>query len=249
MEQDEIKYKRSNNRMWIGLFLIAGGILLTAQKMGILFFPSWIFTWPVALIGIGFLIGIQHAFRSFWWLIMVFGGVFWLVEQQMPQLHLYNFSTPAWLILIGAYFIFRRNNHRYKKEYKAAWRDKRNYYSAEYSQTENGDFIDSTSVFGGAKKVIVSKNFKGGDITCFMGGAEIDLTQADIRGKAVLDITVVFGGAKITIPSNWDVKIEINAAFGGVEDKRKFQTVAVDTSKVLILDGTAVFGGIEIRNY
>ena len=30
------------------------------------------------------------------------------------------------------------------------------------------DFIDSTNIFGGTKKVILSKNFKGGDVVEYL---------------------------------------------------------------------------------
>jgi len=110
------------------------------------------------------------------------------------------------------------------------------------------DFFDSTSVFGGVKKVILSKNFKGGDITCFMGGCEIDLTQADIQGRVSIDVTQVFGGTKLIVPSHWQVSTEMTAFFGSIEDKRK-QPVETIADKILIIEGTSVFGGIEIRNY
>jgi len=111
------------------------------------------------------------------------------------------------------------------------------------------DFIDSTSIFGGVKKNIISKNFKGGDITNIMGGSEIDLTQADINGTVSIDLTQVFGGTKLIVPSNWQVKAQMAAIFGGVEDKRSIQNTALDPNKILILDGTSIFGGIEIRSY
>ena len=63
------------------------------------------------------------------------------------------------------------------------------------------DYIDATTVLGGIHKNILSKNFKGGDITIFMGGAEINLSQADIQGTASLDITQIMGGTKIIVPS------------------------------------------------
>ena len=62
------------------------------------------------------------------------------------------------------------------------------------------DFIDATTILGGIHKNILSKNFKGGDITIFMGGAEINLSQADIQGTASLDITQIMGGTKIIVP-------------------------------------------------
>jgi predicted membrane protein len=118
------------------------------------------------------------------------------------------------------------------------------------SNVENeADFIDSTSIFGGTKKVILSKNFKGGDITCFMGGAELDLSQADIKSPVVLDVTQIFGGTKIIVPPTWDVKSEVAAVFGGIEDKRRILTGNLNPDKVVILRGTSIFGGIEIKSY
>jgi predicted membrane protein len=110
------------------------------------------------------------------------------------------------------------------------------------------DYIDATTVLGGIHKNILSKNFKGGDITIFMGGAEINLSQADIQGTAALDITQIMGGTKLIVPSNWEVRSQLTSVFGNIEDKR--QNIGnTDPQKVLIIDGTSVFGGIEIRNY
>ena len=111
------------------------------------------------------------------------------------------------------------------------------------------DFIDTTSIFGSTKKNILSKNFVGGDITNIFGGTELNLTQADIQGKAVIDITTIFGGAELFVPSHWTVKSEIVTIFGGVEDKRSISTIPDTADKVLILKGTVIFGGIDIKNF
>lgn len=110
------------------------------------------------------------------------------------------------------------------------------------------DYIDATTVFGGIHKNILSKNFKGGDVTIFMGGAELNFSQADIQGTATLDITQIMGGTKIIVPPNWEVRSQLTSVFGSIEDKR--QNISVThPDKVLIIDGSSVFGGIEIRNY
>ena len=97
-------------------------------------------------------------------------------------------------------------------------------------------------------KIYLSKNFKGGDITIFMGGAELNLSQADIQGTAALDITQIMGGTKIVVPPHWTIRSELTSVFGSIEDKR--QNIGIpNPEKVLIIDGTSVFGGIEIRNY
>jgi hypothetical protein len=83
----------------------------------------------------------------------------------------------------------------------------------------------------------------------FMGGSEINFMQADILEPVVVEVNNVFGGTKLIIPSNWDLKNEISAVFGGVEDKRNFNTSLPDSSKQIVLKGNCVFGGIEVANY
>ena len=111
------------------------------------------------------------------------------------------------------------------------------------------DFVDSTSFFGGAKKNIISKNFKGGDIVNVFGGTELDLSRADFNGTAIIDLTTIFGGTKLVVPSNWTVKSEAVTIFGGMEDKRNVQALSDSAQKILILKGTIIFGGIEIKSF
>ena len=82
-----------------------------------------------------------------------------------------------------------------------------------------------------------------------MGGSEIDLTQSDFTGRIVIDVTNIFGGTKMIVPPTWDVQNDITAIFGGVDDKRQISGVTLDPNKVLVLDGTCMFGGIEIRSF
>jgi predicted membrane protein len=128
----------------------------------------------------------------------------------------------------------------WKKEYER-YRDQQGNFTSE-------NYIDATTVFGGLHKTIVSKDFRGGDITIFMGGAEINLSQADINGIAVLDITQVMGGTKLIVPPHWEIRSQMTSVFGNIEDKRQ-ESKITNPEKVLVVDGTSVFGGIEIRNY
>ena len=110
------------------------------------------------------------------------------------------------------------------------------------------DYIDATTILGGIHKNILSKNFKGGDITIFMGGAEINLSQADIQGIAELDITQIMGGTKIIVPPHWEVRSQMTSVFGNIEDKRT-NIGSTDPNKVLVLTGTTVFGGLTIESF
>ena len=81
------------------------------------------------------------------------------------------------------------------------------------------------------------------------GGTELDLSQADLSGVAVIDLTTIFGGTKLLIPSNWSVKSEAVTIFGGIEDKRRMQATIEVPQKTLLLRGTVIFGGIDIKSF
>ena len=251
------QYERRSRRgrVWAGFFLLVVGLLLLLKTLNVIFFPSWFFTWPVFLIAIGLFIGARHGFRSGFWLIPILIGGLLLANEADPGLQLDRFIAPFIIITIGLMFILRPK--------RSHWRRWRHHYEeggqqGNESSTESAfastagdrrDYIDITSVFGGVKKNVLSKNFKGGDIVSFMGGSEIDLTQADFTGRITIDATNIFGGTKLIVPSSWDVQSDITAIFGGVDDKRQVNGVNLDPNKVLILDGTCMFGGIEIRSF
>ncbi|EHQ28404.1 LiaF transmembrane domain-containing protein [Mucilaginibacter paludis] len=123
---------------------------------------------------------------------------------------------------------------------------------AEYGPGKAGnlseDLLDATSIFGSCNKTILSKNFKGGEIINIFGGAEIDFTQADINGRVVIDVTQIFGGIKLLVPPHWHVTSDMVALFAGFDDKRKHK-IDISTDKVLVITGTSIFAGIEIRSY
>jgi Cell wall-active antibiotics response 4TMS YvqF len=120
--------------------------------------------------------------------------------------------------------------------------------ASSHESYSSDDYIDTTSIFAGVHKKVVSKNFKGGDVTTVLGGSEIDLSQADFNGTVRLDVTQIMGGTKIIVPPHWEVRSEITAVFAGFEDKRQ-QPTAINPEKVLIIDGTSILGGIELKNY
>lgn len=252
--------RRSRGRALTGLLIFAIGILLLLKTANIVLFPNWFFTWPMIFIAIGLVSGVKHGFRGGAWFIFIAIGGLFLANQADPSLHLDRFVWPIILIAVGLMFILRpRRYHHWRR-----WRDYHHNMDWKQESTATGtpenvstmagdydrrDFIDITAVFGGVKKNVLSKSFKGGDVTTFMGGCEIDLSQADFTGTVKIDATNVFGGTKLIVPSSWDVQNDITAIFGGVDDKRQISGVPLDHNKVLVLDGTCMFGGIEIRSF
>lgn len=110
----------------------------------------------------------------------------------------------------------------------------------------NDDYINTSTIFGGIKKNIISKDFRGGKVSNIFGATELDFTHADIAGVAVLDISQGFGEVKIAVPNDWWIESNTTQLFATVEDNRTNTMNAYDSKKILVLRGTSVFGVIEI---
>lgn len=263
IERNNIQPRRGG-RFWVPLGIIAVGGVMLARQMGAQI-PDWLFTWQVLLIGIGIFSGLACGFRGGGWLVMILVGSFFLIDQIAPGVAFHQYLWPMGLIAIGLFMLLRpKRNHwhgehwrRFHQRRFRRMRERRGYpgfgpgfsgFGSDSKNSSSEDYIDITTAFGGIHKNVVSKNFKGGDITVFMGGTEINLSQADIQGTARLDITQVMGGTKLIVPPHWEIRSQLTSVFGNVEDKRQ-ETATTNPDKVLILDGSSVFGGIEIRNY
>lgn len=267
---NDIKFENNkprNNKALAGIILLVVGLVLLVHQLDFFFFPGWLISWPMGLIAIGFYNGAKHQFRNSGWLIMVLIGVIWLSNDAFPHYDVGRITWPLCIIIFGLWMILRRGN-RWDK-HKADWdkwqqgqtqtppsTDPNASFDASQAKTEykykntyGDDYLDAVSVFGGVKKTILAKDFKGGEIVNIFGGAELDLTQADINGRVILDITQIFGGTKIVVPSNWQVVSDIAAVFASVDDKRIRSTAASGTEKILVLKGVSIFAGIDIRSY
>lgn len=110
----------------------------------------------------------------------------------------------------------------------------------------NDDYINTTTLFGGIKKTVISKDFRGGKVSNLFGSTELDFTNADLAGVAVLDISQGFGEVKIAVPNDWWIECNTTQLFATVEDNRTNTMNAYDSKKILVLRGTSVFGFIEI---
>jgi predicted membrane protein len=264
-----------HGNIWTGiLFLLVGGLLLLRQSGYP--FPEWLFTWPTLLITIGLIIGLRNRFCDFNWLIMIIVGSVFLLDHIYPGSHLRQYAVPFVIILVGLIFIFApRSKHfcrvgekrdRFRKKFRDYYEYKPGPAETEglpvRPATDNPSFretshplegsqdssIDIVSFFSGIKKKILSKNFKGGEVVCIFGGTEINLTNADFLSPIVIDFVQIFGGTKLIVPANWEIRSEVSAIFGGIEDKRP-QPVNNVPEKTVVIQGTVIFGGVEISSY
>ena len=251
--QQEYRSDRSSH-IWTGVFILLIGVA-ALLKASLTDFPDWLFSWQTLLIALGVFIGLRHRFKGVAWFILIVIGTVFLANEIYPELTFRRYMWPLALIAVGIFFILRPRgryrSHWHETKGKGEYRVKGGFTmdSCEENQFTEDDFVDATSIFGGTKKNILSKNFKGGDIVNVFGGTELNLTQADVKGTAVLELTTIFGGTKLIVPPNWAVKPEAVTIFGGIEDKRQMPSASEIPEKTLVLKGTVIFGGIDIKSF
>ncbi|HEY3402323.1 MAG TPA: DUF5668 domain-containing protein [Ohtaekwangia sp.] len=235
-----------NGRALGGIIIVIVGSLLLIDRTGV-DLPNWIFSWPMIPIVVGLYIGARHQFKDWYWMIPTGIGTLFLVGHILNDYSFDEFFWPVLIIAFGLVMIFRSKQR--SSEAWTRWKDKHNERQAG-AFTSDSDFMEVVTIFGGAKKVIISKDFKGGEAVTIFGGAEINFTQADIQGRIQLELVQVFGGAKLIVPANWRIHTdEVVCIFGGIDDKRNPAALTSDTEKVLVLKGTCIFGGIDIKSY
>jgi hypothetical protein len=233
---------KRNGRLMGGLFIVLIGVAIFAHKAGA-DIPRWLFSFETLLMAIGLYIGFRHSFKGFVWVIPILIGGLLLVDDFYPYYDLDRYWFPLMIILIGLFIAFKPKRSRTDS---STWKTGDNTVNA------SEDLLDSTVVFGSVKKNVISKNFRGGDVVNVFGGTEINLMQADLDGQVVLDLTMIFAGTKLLIPAHWKVQNEeLVTIFGGIEDKRPMlaDVSMHDQNKVIVLKGTCIFGGIDIKSY
>jgi hypothetical protein len=250
--------RKLSGQLSIGLIvaLIGTGLLLRRVDAPL---PQWVTSWEMILIVVGVFMGIANRFKDISWVIPILVGLVFLIDDIVPDVNIRKLLWPSAMIIIGLIIAFRPKFSAWGsyQPARAAGTDPAaaqlpapfpSTATAEY-QTTADDVLDATAVFGGVKRSVVSKQFRGGEIVAVFGGAEINLAHADFHGVIKLEIVNVLGGTKLIVPANWDVQSVMVAVFGGVEDKRIIRPEMIDPNKKLIIEGTSFLGGLEIRSF
>lgn len=237
-----------------GFLLLVAGVLFFVDRATNFDLAFPLISWEFFLIVAGIYIGEKSNFMGYNWLVCIGIGAFFLFDDFFPHFDLRHYFAPIILVIIGLYFIMgpksMRKSTRKQRQTNNYQRINNNYDKGFASENAFADdYIDVVSIFGGVQKKITTKQFKGGEATSIFGGTELNLMQADFEGNVILELTQIFGGCTLIVPPHWELKTELVSIFGGVEDNRPTNYIATDNKKVVLLRGTSVFGGIEIKSY
>ncbi|NGZ83795.1 LiaI-LiaF-like domain-containing protein [Duganella aceris] len=225
-------------QMIIGLFVIAIGLLFLLDNLGWLDLNIRLHIWPTALIFFGILKLLQTRTRSGMVVGAALTAIGTLTMLKETGLLAISWRTlwPILLIAAGLAVVFKSTSGRSVFDGIGKTVDK------DYNEPD----VNITSIMGNYKNRITTPDFRGGEVTAVMGGAELDLRQSSINGEAVLNVFSLFGGITVKVPVDWAVVLHGTPIMGGFEEK----TVPppADTGKRLIIRGYVIMGGLEVRN-
>jgi predicted membrane protein len=231
----------------IGGIIVVIGLALLLKNFHLL--PWWLFQWHTFLIVIGAIVGLRTNFRTNTWLVLILIGVFFTLQAAASDFGFpSSISFPILLLLLGFYLILKPKQHNFWQRRKGAPYDP-NHPFDENLNRNSADFVNAVNIFGGSQQIIYTKNLSGGELTSIFGGGDVNFSQADFEGEVILHTNAVFGGIKLIIPPHWQIRSEVTAIFGGVDDKRGVLPIDQNPNKTIVLRGTVLFGGLEIKSF
>jgi predicted membrane protein len=223
---------RLTPQLLFGLIIIAVGVLLTLDRLGLVDARYYLRLWPAALILVG-LVKLWHARDGMGgavggFLFTVAGT--WLLLERTDIVRLSFWDLwPALLVFLGGVLVWQALTRPGAR-----------------SPVSGNDTIHAVAVMGGVARGNNSTAFRGGDVAAIMGGCEIDLRQASIDGEAVLDVFALWGGIEIRVPDDWTIVLRVTPLLGGADDKTR-PPQGVSRHR-LIIRGAVLMAGVEVKH-
>lgn len=225
---------RITGRVIIGGLLIFFGVIFMLDNMGVLDAGDVFDWWPMILVVAGLVKVLQpreEGQRPFGIALLVIGGFLQLQMLVFTPWRLYLW--PTLLVLAGGFLVWRALG---KKTDGAA--------------PARVDGSSDFAMMGGVNRIVESKDYRGGEATAVMGAVELDFRGSTIlTSPAILDVFALWGGIEITVPPEWKVDVRGIPILGGFENKARTSVHdAGAPEQVLVIRGTALMGGVEIKN-
>lgn len=223
---------RFSAQLLIGCAVATLGVLFTLDNLNLLESEPIIRWWPAILVLIGArkLLGFGSRQQMLTGGLITGAGVLLL----LASLDVLRFGIwdlwPLMLVFLGAWLVLRG-----------------------VQRTRDGgppvdpdDYANDFVVMGGVVRKMNSAQFRGGEVTAFMGGVELDLRNAHAASDTiVIDVLAWWGGIELWVPPDWKVTSEVTPIMAGYDDKTKVNS---DARTHLIVRGVVVMGGIEVGN-
>lgn len=107
--------------------------------------------------------------------------------------------------------------------------------------------VSVVAVMGGFDRRVTSREFRGGELTAFMGGGKLDLRDTAMADNhAEINVFSLMGGFEIRVPETWSVVFEVTPFMGGVEDRAR--TSSDPSAPRLVIRGFVMMSSVELTN-
>jgi len=219
-------------RLILGLAIIVIGAIALLANLGYNVDIHFWDYWPVILILIGLSMLLKRPEQRnnlAGWIFLALGALFLLNNFDIIDFGV-NLLWPILIILAGLAIL-------------------RHGFKGSDATDESGDTFDISAVLGGGEHNCTSKTLRGGKVFALMGGSKIDMREAEMaESSATIDVFALMGGVELLVPTNWQVSIHGSPLLGGMDNKTTLKDVEPGGAKQLIVKGTAIMGGIEVKN-
>lgn len=247
-------------RSLIGLSLVIFAILLFLDNIGVRSLHTVFHNWPLALIilGVALLLGPAKSAppndsgRILPYFLIGAGVLFF--SARFFSFNIGALIVPLVLLFLGFHFL-RPGGHSRKKRSRNKPGTQAESQDDAQEKTygpviEDENKIDIFTILGGGDYSTRSHDLVGGNIIAFLGGAKVDIRDADTQKDVMeIDILAFMGGVELIVPPHWQVTVKVLPMLGGVSNKT---TCLADKMQVrkkhLVVTGVAFMGGVEIRN-
>ncbi len=223
---------RLTPQLMFGLLIILVGVVFTLDSLDLLAAERFLAYWPVGLI----LIGVAKLWQARTGYGSSQGGVLFVLAGGWMLLHTLDVVDvsiisfwPLLLVFAGSVVVWQSLRGRRLRGNEAS-----------------DAVVNAIAILSGVHRGSRARAFRGGELTAFMGGCEIDLRQAEIHGEAVIDVFAMWGGIEIRVPESWNVIGRITPIMGGFEDSTRASGDA--RNHTLVVRGIVVMGGVEVKN-
>ncbi|SMF16623.1 Cell wall-active antibiotics response 4TMS YvqF [Alteromonadaceae bacterium Bs31] len=243
---------------FIGLVLIALAALLLLHNIGFKLVGIVFKFWPVLVIAAGIIMLAnkkpQQRAGVLPYALIIVGGLFLLAQLNLFNLSIGTILLPLLLFLAGYHFLRQGKlvrgcgeRNRLKKLTDAVSGLGEH---ADKNTLEADGSIDIYAILGGGDYNTRSHKLASGNIVCVMGGAQLDMREADTQQDVIqIDVLAVMGGAEIKVPPHWEVTAKVLPLLGGVSNKTTCMAEKLGLPKKhLVITGLALMGGVEVRN-
>lgn len=226
--------KKANRIIWGVLLILAGGIL-ALKSLNILnidiFFDGW---WTLFII-VPSIVGLINERDKTGSIIGIIVGIVLLLcaRDILDFDMLWKLVFPAIVIIVGLKLVFG-----------GVFNGKSDKIMAEM-KADGTNVVNGFAAFSGQDLYFNNEVFNGAELNAVFGGVKCDLRGAIIEKDCVINASAIFGGIDILVPDYVNIKVRSNSIFGGVSDKK--HTNSPNNTVTLYINGTGLFGGVEIK--